>query len=124
MNIKNKKGQIIGIGGEETATKSRILCAAIHYDDNKKHAHQPINVKSGFVVAGHRHCNCIMTMAIFLEDDYTRDRVIEYNRMSVEGFLTSDNRFLNRKEACHEAIANGQVKASEVSGMLYSEDLY
>ena len=86
--------------------------------------HQPKNVKTGFVIAGRRHCNCIMTMAIFLEDDLTRDRLIYLNKIGVEGFLTSDNRFLDRAEACKEAIENGQVDKDKVSGVLYSEDLY
>ena len=120
----DKNGRLVGVGGEETATKSRIICSAILFKDDKKHYHQPKNVKTGFVIAGRRHCNCIMTMAIFLEDDLTRDRLIYLNKIGVEGFLTSDNRFLDRAEACKEAIENGQVDKDKVSGVLYSEDLY
>jgi hypothetical protein len=34
----------------------RILCAAIKYDDGEYHPHQPVNIKTGFVVSGYRHC--------------------------------------------------------------------
>lgn len=32
-----------------------IICSAIHFDDSKEHVHQPVNIKSGYVVCGRRH---------------------------------------------------------------------
>ena len=43
----------------------RILCAAIWYNDGKKHVHQPINIETGFVICGRRHHNCIGIADIF-----------------------------------------------------------
>jgi hypothetical protein len=45
----------------------------------------------------------------------------------VQGFLTSKNRFVNRKEALEIAIAAGQVNENELGNSLiglFSEDLY
>ena len=42
--------------------------------------------------------------------------------MFVEGFLTSDDRFVNRKEAAQIAYNTGQVK--ELHEILISEHLY
>jgi hypothetical protein len=40
----------------------------------------------------------------------------------VQGFLTSDDRFVDRREAAKIALAAGQVK--EELKVLFSEDLY
>ena len=100
---------------------SKILCAAIHYEYGAYHPHQPRNITSGFVVAGRRHCNCIMTMAI-LSEDLIRNK--HKKLPHVEGFVTTDNLFYDRQTACKIAAAAGQVDEDEVSGKLYSEDLY
>ena len=92
---------------------SRILCAAIHYDDGQKYVHQPKNITTGYVVAGRRHCNCILTNSL-----------IGRRPPDVEGFVTTDNLFLDRKQACALAIGALQVKPQDVSGKLYSEDLW
>lgn len=42
---------------------------------------------------------------------------------SVQGFLTSDNRFLNREEAAKLHIANGG-ELNYSTDELFSEDLY
>jgi hypothetical protein len=42
-----------------------IICAAIWYDDKiTTHRHQPKNIKSGYVVTGRRHHNCIAIHSI------------------------------------------------------------
>lgn len=46
----DKNGRLVGVGGEETATKSRILCAAIHYNDGKERVHQPKNIKRRIIM--------------------------------------------------------------------------
>ena len=46
---------------------------------------------------------------------------------SIQGFLTSKDRFVNRKEALEIAIAAGQVNENELGNPLiglFSEDLY
>ena len=98
--------------------KEYILCAAIHYNDNKEYYHQPINIKTGFVVTGHRHHNCFMTVKILREPikgDHT------------QGFLTNTNKFVNRIEAMRIAISAGQggnYSKMRLSEPLFSEDLY
>ena len=37
--------------------KEYILCSAIWFDDGNKHAHQPLNITSGVVLCGFRHCS-------------------------------------------------------------------
>lgn len=95
----------------------RILCAAVWYNDNvTAHIHKPINVKSGYVVAGRRHYNCIQ-MHVFLTGSWDNAGLDV-----VQGFLTSGNRFVNRMEAGQIAFEAGQIK--ELTDCLISEDLY
>lgn len=94
-----------------------ILCAAIHYDDLKEHVHQPKNIKTGFVIAGRRHHNCITTRAIMDADGY-------YKAMkSVQGFITNDDLFVNRHEAFLIAVKANQCEDGEEKTLL-SEDIY
>lgn len=98
----------------------RILCAAIHYDDGHIHVEQPINIKSGFVVCGHRHHNCMVTAAILANTK-------EYGRSGTCGFLTSLNRFVDRYEAYDVAstyIIQLKNRPHHRADRLYSEDLY
>lgn len=101
--------------------KEYILCSAIHYDDGKEHNHQPKNIKSGFVISGRRHHNCINTLGMIYPLPHN-DYVVLLKRSSTQGFLTSFNRFTNREEAAQIAFDNGQIKQSTIN--LYSEDLY
>ena len=96
--------------------KSYIICAAIHFDDNKKHIHQPKNIKTGFVIAGRRHHNCFSTFAI-LSGDITKHN--QYKK--TQGFITNDDRFVNREDASIIAVSAGQTKKTDI---LFSEDLY
>lgn len=88
----------------------KIVCSAIHYQDGESYVHQPVNIKSGIVICGLRHHNCITTLSNF-EGFYKKNNVT-----TVQGFLTTENRFVDRLEA-HE-IHYGK------SGELYSENLY
>jgi hypothetical protein len=97
-----------------------ILCAAIWVQDGSAHVHQPKNVPYGFVVTGRRHHNCwqILTMI-------NRDETIERRRkegLIKQGFLTSDNWFVDREEGMHIAFLAGQTHQN--TGELFSEDLY
>jgi hypothetical protein len=93
-----------------------IICAAIWYDHllGAEYDHQPTNVYSGFVICGHRHHNCISIRSLIGPD-----------RDHVQGFLTNENRFVNRSIA----LAANQIKPeslvdAELKRKLYSEHLY
>ncbi len=95
----------------------RILCAAIHFTDGELWKNQPKNIQTGFVICGHRHHNCLGTLyGIFKED------VALKKQFYIQGFLTSDNEFVDRKDAAKIAYDAGQIK-TEVD-LLFSEDLY
>jgi hypothetical protein len=101
----------------------RILCAAIHIDDGKNHTHQPVNILSGFVVAGRRHHNCIYVASLIAEHVPELQRAIK-SRDS-QGFLTSHDRYVSRSMA--EVIARNEGQLLEpdlISEILTSEDLY
>ena len=70
--------------------------------------------KDGVVYTGRRHND-------ILGDD---SRPFGFLKGGEQGFVTWGGEFLNRFEACAHAIACGQVRAENVSGRLYSEDLY
>lgn len=94
-----------------------IICAAIWFKDEISHQHQPKNVDKGFVVCGRRHHNCFMVAHICLADSYS-----EAKGTGVQGFLTSKDRFVTRKEGGTIALAAGQI--TEATSCLFSEDLY
>jgi len=100
-------------------TKEYIICAAIWYDDGieedseeyKNEVHFPMhgkgrtftnnNIKTGFVIGGFRHGNCISVRPSnprFNEDQHT-----------VQGFLTSKGRFVDRWQGMYLAWMAGQV---------------
>ncbi len=94
-----------------------ILCAAIHYDDGNVYESQPVNINTGYVVCGWRHFNI---GALHFQMGLATESVEE-----VEGFLTSDNKFVNRQEAAIIAMASGQIKELNYQNTeLFSEDLY
>jgi len=92
-----------------------ILCAAIWVNDNQIYIDQPINLTNGFVISGHRHC-CIFEIISKFHID---------KKLCKQGFLTSNNRFLDREEAMRLARKMGQVyKETMKDDTLFSEDLY
>lgn len=103
--------------------KEFILCAAIHYRDGKVHTHQPVNIESGLVICGMRHCNCYSVLSGLLGDF---DGKLLVGRDG-QGFITSHNRYVDRKEGYHIAYAAKQIKIKSLDNpdpKLYSEDLY
>lgn len=95
-----------------------ILCSAIWYDDGVKRDHLPANVESGIVACGLRHCNCFTVLITLFPDR-------RYLKTSVQGFLTSKGRFVNRREAWKIALAAGQVEKEPWEGsQLFSENLW
>jgi len=98
-----------------------IICAAIHFNDNKEHPHQPRNIKSGFVICGRRHHNCYVISSLLNGESIT-GYMNEVNGKAIQGFLTSKDRFVGRKEA--GAIALDQKQITNETNCLFSEDLY
>jgi hypothetical protein len=111
-----------------------ILCAAIKIDDGVEHPHQPRNVHTGFVVTGRRHHNCYATLAAIakaaaLEDVVTIKSLINKINRDQQGFLTSEDRYVSRKEGFKIALANNQIyhnlyDTNNEDQILVSEDLY
>lgn len=94
----------------------KVVCAANYYNDNITYPNQPLNIKTGYVICGLRHNNCI---AIF--------NLVNGNKSipKEEGFLTTANRFVSRKEAAQIALSTKQItKLSYFKDELDSSDLY
>jgi hypothetical protein len=106
----------------------RILCSALFYNDGKPHVNQPTNISSGFVVTGFRHANCYATVSAILGQDKTIEMKQQVGREG-QGFLTSNNRFVDRKEGMIIAMTAGQLLYPKLhegneNAELTSEDLY
>lgn len=105
-----------------------ILCAANHYDDGQEPIHQPINIKSGFVVCGRRHHNCIGTFAQIMGFPYSAEAE-RLSETEIQGFLTNTDRFVDRLEAFEIAKVADQIHGPNKGRIsidigLTSEDLY
>ena len=112
--IRNCKGRLIGHLIEEidykgehitalsNASREVVICSAVVADD-------------GMVYRGHRHNNCI-------------NLIREVKKIPKEqGFITSKNRFVGRKEAYKIQIEAGIESRDgyhHILGELFSEDLY
>lgn len=91
-----------------------IICAANWIQNEIVYSHQPNNILSGLVVCGRRHHNCYMTVSAMRP---------EFSNCNVEeGFLTSKNRWIDRREAAALAFDIGQIM--EPKTILFSEDIY
>lgn len=75
-----------------------IMAAAMWLDDGEHHDNQP--VATGVVLAGFSHAGIISTLSRITASIQWRKRT--------QGFLTSFNRFVDRKEALQITIAAGQ----------------
>ena len=103
-----------------------ILCSAVWYkdlplvkNDIPSDLLRPKNCDSGIVFCGLRHPHCLYQMVAI-----TGKKQHEAGR-EVQGFLTSENRFVDRKEAWIIAKRENQIKRQSGGyGTLYSEDLY
>lgn len=70
------------------------------------------------IIRGHRHCDCFVTM---------QRMNIERGKGEIQGFITSKNRFVNRREAFNLQIEAGVLSADPNGygeNVLLSEDLY
>jgi hypothetical protein len=105
----------------------RIYSAAIWYKDLKTvNNKNPVNITQGIVVKGHRHADIIETVWNLLGL-----RTIENGEKAVgkteQGFVTNQNRYVNRKEAyeiAYKAYQLGLEYADREKGTLYSKDIY
>lgn len=108
----------------------KVLVAAIHYDDGEEYRGQPINIKTGIVFCAHRHYNVIAIMSSLLYADFqinkeSNEKRIHVLRNSTQGFITTSNIFVNRKEAYEIAVKANQLNDFYVTeGTLFSENLY
>lgn len=89
----------------------RCLCAAI--------------LCNGKVFLGHRHPDCFRAMENELSWDLSRRQMMELEH--IQGFLTSEGRFVDREEGYRLQIAAGIPSIAEGGyrgDELFSEDLY
>lgn len=101
--------------------KPYILCSAIWYKDLKTMNALPFNCDKGIVLCGWRHGNIIAQMMATMEKRTVTnapDGVGEH----VQGFLTSDNRFVDRVEGGKIAFESGQTEVLKT--YLFSEDVW
>ena len=89
-----------------------IICAAILVNETNK------------IFYGHRHDQCHNALNSELSWTLNRQQIAKIKK--TQGFVTSKNRFVDRKEALVIARTNDQVlDYQEIRGEeLYSEDLY
>lgn len=70
-------------------------------------------LKDGIIYTGKRHSDIIRQMII---------NGISVVRPRIDGFVTDDGKFVDRKEAGQIAFESGQIK--NPTSLLFSEDLY
>lgn len=106
----------------------KILCAATWYKDFPTPKFNPINIEKGLVTCSYRHGACISKIKALTNlrtVTYAEDATGEFK----QGFLTSENRFVDRQEAYKIAFEQNQIigpnkgKPTNIIG-LTSEDLY
>lgn len=107
--------------------KEFIICAAIKIVDldNKGTSGSSGSSDpsiSGKIFFGHRHNNCYQALNNELSWTMNRQEISKLNR--IEGFVTSKNRFVDRREAFLIAKRNKQIINDVFSKDLYSENLY
>lgn len=94
-----------------------VMCAANWVDDGVDYTFKPFNIDKGRVFSGHRHPQCFELMS----DLYPHEL---WGKSTVQGFLTTKNRFLTRAEALVLVKETGQLKGDIIGGVLTSEDLW
>ena len=134
-------------------SKEYIICSAIWYRNGQHYPFQDIyGIDNGFVIGSFRHP---MAIAVCPENPYMQDiRITEEkatlpfewggqwtecgrSKGTVQGFITSYGRFVNREEAFPIALESGQItretikvtqgidiEAYDGRKCLYSEDIF
>jgi len=100
--------------------KETILCSAVWFQDIEikkdiSSESRPVNCDRGLVFCGYRHHQCLFTMV-----SATGLATSEVGN-HIQGFLTNQNRFVDREEGGHIHRRNGH---STQLDNLFSEDLY
>ena len=118
------------------SNKEFILCAAIYINDGIVHEAQPENIEIAFVICGRRHHNCYQTIKDLTGQTPNEKIGTFINSLSEEehrkhqGFITSTDRYVDRKEAFKIAKENNQIQfglsASDngEDSILISENLF
>ena len=107
-------------GDRKENTLEKVLCAAIWINDGIKYDLQPTNIETGFIICGWRHGCCFEQLKGLLHNVHKKPPA----SIQTQGFITSNNRFLNRIEARKFVLETGQLESTEFGDELYSEDLY
>lgn len=87
-----------------------IICAAIKIES------------TGKIFYGHRHNHCFKAISDELSWKMNRQQISELKM--IQGFITSKNRFVDRKEALNIALMRNQIITPSWSNELFSENLY
>lgn len=95
-----------------------ILCTAIWYKEQPTPTYTCVNTPNGVVLCGHRHPHIIHQHVALLGK-----KAVEMGEY-IQGFLTSKNRFVDRREARLIAYKAKQGTNTVIGSELYSEDLY
>src|SRR6056297_2099301 len=93
-----------------------ILCAAVWVNDGLQHDQQPDNIDVGYVVCGRRHNNCYQTITSLKGDLNKYFKSLNLSKEDYrkhQGFITSTDRFVDRKEAWKIADKNDQIKIAK-----------
>lgn len=86
----------------------QLICSAIKF--------RMINSEYFHIMCGKRHADIFETMFHL---------GIKYDKIThIQGFMTDNNRFIDRYEAYEIAKANGQLICEGDSRILYSEDVW
>jgi hypothetical protein len=121
FGVSEEQKHQAAVGGEVAAT-------ALGADLNRKDIYEDfrreivicaaIKTKGGQIIRGDRHSDILALMGQKLID----------RKESVQGFITSRNRFVNRHDAAdiqkHAKIPSKNPEGYNLDGNLYSEDLY
>jgi len=94
-----------------------VMCAANWIDDGKHYTHKPFNINTGIVFSGWRHGS-------IFEQSQIGYPFYMYGDKTIQGFLTTKNRFLNREDALELVKRIGQLTKPLIGGTLTSEDLW
>ena len=94
----------------------RILKAAIHFENKVQWTITVKNLDTGIVVNGYSHSDCIHNAIT---------KRVSVKLPQTEGFITNENRFVNREEAWGIALAAKQINPEDCikQGSLSSPDL-
>jgi len=92
----------------------KVICAAIWFPLEQTMTHLPKNIHNGIVIGGRRHNEILEVFYILKEKKSTK---------AFQGFLTTENRFVNRSVAYELALESKQIEEGK-RHKLFSEDLY